>query len=236
MKCLIIYTTLSLVLLGCIKHAPESNDYESEEPSPKLVPLVSRYTRAGHIDFVPYHRIPNLSGYPKEEKHFMVPEGTVNVALNKPVFSSCENPIMGKIEMITDGIMTCRRGMQVYYADVELESGIQHITIDLKGEHQVYAIRFWHCYPMNPVYFDIIVQVADDLAFTKNVRILFNNDHDNSIGLGSGTDKNYIEAHGRKLVDAKGINTRYVRLYSNGNWTNEFNHYAEVEVYGKPIN
>ena len=35
-----------------------------------------------------------------------------------------------------------------------------------------------------------------------------------------------------KLFDPKGAKGRYVRLYSNGNTTNDLNHYVEVEVYG----
>ena len=44
----------------------------------------------------------------------------------------------------------------------------------------------------------------------------------------------YIETHFGKLIDAKGVKGRYVRLYSNGNTTNKFNDYIEVEVFGKP--
>jgi len=234
MKFLGIYVILSLVLLGCGKHTPDSQCDESKAQSVKLVPLVSRYMRAGHIDFVPFHSIPNLKKHTETEEQFMVPEGTVNVALNKAVMSSCDNPTIGELKMITDGAMTCKRGAQVQFTDVELESGIQHITIDLDGEYHVYAIRFWHCYPMNPVYFDIVVQISDDPNFTRNVKTLFNNDHDNSIGIGVGANKNYIELLSGKLVDAHGAKARYVRLYSNGNYANDFNHYAEVEVYGKP--
>jgi hypothetical protein len=37
-----------------------------------------------------------------------------------------------------------------------------------------------------------------------------------------------------KLVDAKGVKGRYVRLYSNGGTFAKANHYIEVEVWGKP--
>ena len=84
------------------------------------------------------------------------------------------------------------------------------------------------------VYFDVIVQLADDAAFKKNVRTLFNNDHDNTSGLGAGKDMNYVETAEGKLVDAKGARARYVRLYSKGNNANELNHYVEVEVFGRP--
>jgi len=37
--------------------------------------------------------------------------------------------------------------------------------------------------------------------------------------------------HGR-IFDGKGTVGRYVRLYSNGNTSDELNHYCEVEVHG----
>lgn len=234
MKCLIMYVFLSLVLLGCANRPADSKEDRASVSNPKLVPLVSRWMRAGHIDLVPHNRIPNLSWHTETQEQLLVPEGTSNVALNKPVISSCDNLIFGELSMITDGVMTCRREGQVRHADVELESGIQNITIDLNGNYNVYAVRLWHCYPMNPVYFDVIVQIAEDPGFTKNVNVLFNNDHNNSIGLGAGTDDNYVEYPSGKLVNGKGMKARYVRLYSNGNWANNLNHYAEVEVYGKP--
>jgi hypothetical protein len=43
----------------------------------------------------------------------------------------------------------------------------------------------------------------------------------------------YVETAEGKLIDARGIEGRYVRLFSRGNTGNELNHYTEVEVYGK---
>ncbi len=79
-----------------------------------------------------------------------------------------------------------------------------------------------------------IDQITDDDAFTQNVRTLFNNDHDDSSGLGAGKDMSYVETAEGKLVDAKGHRARYVRLYSSGSNANELNHYVEVEVFGRP--
>jgi hypothetical protein len=66
------------------------------------------------------------------------------------------------------------------------------------------------------------------------VTTVFNNDHDNTSGLGAGRDKEYIETFDGKLFDGKGVKARYVRLYSGGNTSNDMNHYVEVEVYGLP--
>ncbi len=98
----------------------------------------------------------------------------------------------------------------------------------------MFAVLFWHFHKTPRVYFDVIVQVADDAAFTKNVRTLFNNDHDNIAKLGAGQDMNFVETSEGKLVDAKGVKARYVRLYSRGSNANELNHYVEVEVFGRP--
>ena len=85
------------------------------------------------------------------------------------------------------------------------------------------------------VYHDVVVQVADDPDFIKDVQTVFNNDFDNSSGLGIGKDREYIEDSIGKLIDAKGVKGRYVRLYSKGNTSNDQNHYIEVEVFGKPL-
>jgi hypothetical protein len=61
-----------------------------------------------------------------------------------------------------------------------------------------------------------------------------NNDHDNTSGFGTGTDMNYVETSEGRLMDGRGAIARYVRLYSNGNDTNDLNHYVEVEVFGRP--
>jgi hypothetical protein len=175
-------------------------------------------------------KVPNLEKprY-KARAPFLAPEGVKNVARRKIVVSSDKNPIVGELSMITDGE---RSGEEGYF--VELAPGKQHITIDLGAPHEIYAVLFWHYHSAPRVYFDVVVQLADDAGFTKNVRTVFNNDHDNTSGLGAGTDMNYVETSEGRLVDAKGAIARYVRLYSNGNNANNLNHYVEVEVYGRP--
>jgi hypothetical protein len=84
------------------------------------------------------------------------------------------------------------------------------------------------------VYFNVVVQVSDDPDFIQNVKTVFNNDAVNRTGLGVGKDPLYIETYEGRLIDARGVRGRYVRLYSRGNSSTEMNHYIEVEVYGKP--
>jgi len=66
------------------------------------------------------------------------------------------------------------------------------------------------------------------------VRTVYSNDQDNSSGIQLGKSRPYIETYLGKLIDAKGVKARYVRLYSAGNTANDLNHYVEVEVFGKP--
>jgi hypothetical protein len=174
--------------------------------------------------------VPNLMkplGRPRDP--FLAPAGVTNVAKDKPVVSSDMEPVIGEIEQVTDGD---KKGADGSY--VELGPALQHVTIDLGAPHEVFAVLFWHFHKTPRVYLDVVVRLADDAAFTKNVRTIFDNDHDDTSGLGAGKDKNYVETAEGKLVDAKGARARYVRLYSNGNSANELNHYVEVEVYGRP--
>lgn len=160
---------------------------------------------------------------------FLVPEGTKNVALGKPVSSSDPEPIFGDLAMITDGDKEAADGSYI-----ELGPLLQHITIDLGARHDIYGLRLWHFHKSPRVYFDVIVQISDDPNFATGVRTIFNNDMDNSVGLSAGSDMHYVETYFGEIIDAHGTPGRYVRLYSNGSTAGDLNHYIEVEVYGKP--
>jgi hypothetical protein len=76
---------------------------------------------------------------------------------------------------------------------VKLAPGIQWIQLDLGIEEKIYAINIWRYLSEPHVFRDVIVQLSSDMGFQKNVETVFNNDHDNTVGLGAGTDKEYIE-------------------------------------------
>ncbi len=175
-------------------------------------------------------RTPNLetiTGKPRGP--FLVPVGTVLLSAGKPVTASDKDPIIGELSFVTDGK---KSGEDGYY--VELGPMLQWVQIDLGASHELSAIVAWHYHSQARVYRDVIVQVSDDKDFVSGVTTVFNNDHDNSSGLGAGKDKEYIETFDGKLFDPKGVKARYVRLYSAGNTANDMNHYVEVEVYGLP--
>jgi len=160
---------------------------------------------------------------------FMVPVGTVLLSAGKPVAASDKEPVIGEVAFVTDGK---KSGEDGYY--VELGPMLQWVQIDLGKSQELLAIVAWHYHSQARVYRDVVVQVSDDKDFIGGVTTIFNNDHDNTAGLGAGKDKEYIETFDGKLFDPKGVKARYVRLYSGGNTSNDMNHYVEVEVYGLP--
>lgn len=161
---------------------------------------------------------------------FFVPAGTKLLSLGKPVAASDMAPVIGEVAFVTDGE---KSGEDGYF--VEFGPGNQWVRIDLKESAALSAIVVWHYHSQARVYRDVVVQVSDDKDFVSGVTTLFNNDHDNTLGLGIGKDKEYIETNEGRLIDAKGVKARYVRLFSNGNTSNDMNHYVEVEVYGIPV-
>ncbi len=167
---------------------------------------------------------------PGKRPVYQVPAGTVLLSAGKKVTSSDQFPIIGTLELITDKDKEGADGCMV-----ELASGKQYVQIDLEKPCQIAALVVWHFHQEARVYHDVVVQLAEDPDFITGVTTLFNNDDDNSSGLGVGSDKEYLETFEGKLLDGKGAKGRYVRLYSNGNTSTDVNHYIEVEVYGKPL-
>jgi len=168
----------------------------------------------------------------KPRRPFFVPTGAdVLLSAGKKVTSGDPvPPVIGSLDQITDGV---KNGDDGYF--VVLAPGKQWIQIDLGESCIISAIVMWHYHMASVVYRDVIVQVADDPDFINNPKTLFNNDNDNTSGLGVGKDFEYFDMYEGKLIDANGINARFVRFYSCGNTTDDSNHYIEVEVYGKRV-
>lgn len=223
-------------------NTPQTSEQSASEQSPN----VNNTAKTASADWVPIDiklpkpvfigtpqdtRVPNLEKpLGKDRPPFLAPEGTANVALGKPVTSSDQEPIIGELSYITDGDKEAADGCYV-----ELGPLKQYVTVDLGAMYNIYAIVVWHHHMQAQVYFDVVVQVSDDADFVTNVTTVFNNDIDNSAGFGIGKDMHYTETNEGKLIDAKGVKGRYVRLYSNGNTSDDLNRYTEVEVYGKPV-
>ena len=174
----------------------------------------------------------NSSNLNRNYKHpvILVPEGAKNIAKDKPVSGSDSNPQIGELELVTDDDRSCTDGSYV-----ELAPGKQWVQIDLEQEAEIYAIAVWHWHRdlVENIYYDVVIQVSNDPDFIDSVQTVFNNDHDNSSGLGKGNDKEYLDTNKGLLIDTGKIKGRYIRLYSNGSTESDLNHYGEVEVYGK---
>jgi hypothetical protein len=199
--------------------------------APKLEPLPIQLPKPLFEGTPAPPKVPNLEkplGRPRPA--FLAPAGVTNVALHKAVSSSDSDPVIGNLEMITDGGKSGSDG-----SFVQLKDGVQSVVIDLESRHTIYAILVWHYLKEARAYADVIVQAADDPDFISNVVTLFNNDSNNEAGHGIGKDQRYVETAEGKLIDAKGVEARYVRLFSNGCEKTGTNHYIEVEVYGKPL-
>ena len=165
----------------------------------------------------------------KPRPAFMAPKGAKNVALGKKVTCNVEKLYTGTLNQITDGKKDPDDDQVV-----EMKKGTQWVQIDLEKEYPVAAIVVWHDHRWLQVFHDVVVQAADDPEFTKNVRTLFNNDYDNSSGLGLGNELEYFETNQGKLIDTKGAKARYLRFYSKGSSMTAYNVYQEIEVYATP--
>ena len=171
----------------------------------------------------------NLEPANTKRADIMVPAGTTLLSKGKTVTSSDSLPVIGELSFLTDGDKTGIDG-----AYVELGPGVQWVQVDLGATAKVAAVAVWHFHSQARVYHDIVIQVSNDKDFKSGVTTIFNTDDDNSAKLGKGSDKSYVETNNGRVVDAKGATGRYVRLYSNGNTSDELNHYCEVEVFGTP--
>ena len=176
------------------------------------------------------YNIPNLDP-DKNWRHLpqlYVPVGTMNLALHKPVSASCPATV-GSLDMVTDGDKAADDWL-------ELKPGAQWVQIDLQQEAEIHGIWVWHYFEQYRVYFSVVAAISNDPEFKQDVKVVFNNDTNNVVGLGKGSDYNYYDTNFGRLIDAKGIKGRYVRLYSDGNNENKMNHYVEVEVFGLKAN
>ena len=96
----------------------------------------------------------------KSRGPFYVPKGTVLLSLKKKVTSSDSQPVIGELDMITDGE---KGGGDGFF--IELGPTPQWVQIDLGAPRALYAILIWHYHSQARVYRDVVVQVSDDPAF-----------------------------------------------------------------------
>ncbi len=211
--------TISFLLAACVTPAflaGETKVLELEFPPPKVTSTPAPI------------RLPHLEAPNTPPPEIQVPANVTNVASGKTVISSDPWPIIGELDMVTDGDKESEDG---YY--VELGEMQQWVQIDLESATEVYGIGLWQYHAQPRSYLDVIVQVSNDEDFGEGVTTLFNNDHDDSSGMGRGSDPAYLEKNRGRLIPGNKAVGRYVRIYSNGNTSDGLNHFIEVEVFGR---
>jgi hypothetical protein len=214
---------LVFALLAAATALVSANAQEKKTALTLALPLVDI------VGTPPPIRIPNLDKSEEANRGvLLVPAGVTNLAKNKKVTSSDKSPIVGELNLITDGDKDAAEGFEV-----ELAPGPQWVQIDLNKSADLYAIALWHYHRQKRAYKAVVVQISDDVEFKTGVTTVFNTDYLNVHKFGAGKDLHYIETNKGKLIGLNGVKGRYVRLYSAGNTSNDGNHYIEVEVYGK---
>ncbi len=216
MKTLMTFALLA-VMVG-IAQAQDKVTLKIELPKPQFVGT-PKDIKSSNLE-------PARNGKPRAP--ISVAAGTKVLSTDCKVTSSDMEPIIGELEYITDGDK--EHDAATY---VELGPKTQWVQVDLGKECEIWAACVWHYHGEARVYRDVICQISNDATFKTGVTTVFNNDHDDSSKLGAGKDKEYIETNEGRPFACNGIKGRYVRFYSNGNTSNEMNHYTEIEVYGK---
>src|ERR1700741_3335416 len=105
--------------------------------------------------------VPNLEPPMKGKRpDFLVPAGTINLANGKKVTASDNSPVVGTLDLVTDGDKAGDEGSWV-----ELGPGKQWVQIDLAKSANIYAVLLWHFHSQARVYRDVVAQVSDDASF-----------------------------------------------------------------------
>ena len=220
--------TVNLLVAGMLAAslAQAAQTADEKVPLPIKLPKAVFAGTASNADAGP--NVEKLTGKPRPVP--LVPKGTVNLALHKKVTSSSA-PFSGALELVTDGDKEAKEE-----SILELKPRLQWVQIDLGADDALSYVGVWHTHLSPVVFHCVVVQASNDPKFIDGVTTLFNNDIENQAGLGIGRDREYFETNEGKLIDAKGIKARYVRLYSKGSTydRDQINRYTEVEVYGVP--
>ncbi len=210
--------------LACFVPSVSAEDEKASEPLKLNLP---NHTLKGTPEDLPAG--PNIE--PPSDKPpppLPVPKGVINVAAGKPVTSSVP-PFLGDLNQITDG-----KKQPTDEDAVEFKKGVQWVQVDLGQSYAIHAVAMWHDHRYVQAMHDVVLQVCDDPEFKTGVATLFNNDTDNSAGLGVGTDREYFELEFGRVVPGKGVKARYVRGYTKGGSLTALNCWQELEVYALP--
>ncbi|QNK54901.1 fibronectin type III domain-containing protein [Paenibacillus sp. PAMC21692] len=166
----------------------------------------------------------------------------VNVAMNKTVAASTSDLFGGSLGVVTDGQSANSSG----YAGIRTTTGPQYYQIDLGAAYALGRLRIVNDWGSSASVYrtnkDVIVLLSNDPTFATGVTVVYNNDANNSVGLGAGTDPEFQEPPGGvgTWFDlGTPVNARYARVWGNGhvrvdNSSHAVNTPIEFEAYADP--
>ena len=141
---------------------------------------------------------------------YVISDGAQNVALGKPVvFTGNTETFQGiaNASLVNDGYF------DAYNVFGSTDGQPCFAVIDFEKEYMIdrVVVKAWHDWAFT----DVIVQLSESADFTSGVYTVFNNDTDNSVGVGAGTDGAYIEnpSGGHSFTFAP-VRARYMRFYN----------------------
>lgn len=228
---ILVLLAIPVAILAIANLAPQSPGTAEQidnPPATELIEFSPEFPPPSFFGTPVDIRLPNLEPARAPRLTFTAPAAVHLISHNATVTSSDPKPLLGELGMITDGLKT---GDDAHF--VELAAGPQWVQIDLGKPQEIFAVTLWHYHRKMRAYRDVVIEISPEESFSSGAVTIYNNDHDNSLGFGAGQDLAYIETHHGRIIDVDGIRARYIRLHSNGNTTDELNHYTEVEVYGR---
>ena len=190
-----------------------------------LASVVASVAFARPVDIRSPNLEPSRNGKPRDP--ILIPVNATNLLSKGCRVTASAVPLQGEMSNVTDG------KKEHDDAQTVLPEGTQWVQIDLGKEQEVFAVWIWHGYEYACVYHDVVCQLSNDPAFLEGVTTVFNNDHDNTSGLGPGSDKEYIETNEGRPLALGGVRARYLRFYSRGDTETSKNRYSEIEIYGR---
>ncbi|MDG0792539.1 discoidin domain-containing protein [Cohnella ginsengisoli] len=163
-----------------------------------------------------------------------------NVAFGKTVTSNAASPSGQPLSALTDGVTASDK-----YVLYGVSDGPKYAQVDLGKAYDVTRVNIRNDWGTATTYRtgkDLIVQLSNDSTFASGVTTFFNNDGDNSSGLGAGTDAEYVEpgdGSGKDILLNDTVNARYVRYWANGHvringTVNLVDTPVEIEAYADP--
>lgn len=158
---------------------------------------------------------------------YIISDGSQNVALDRePTFTGETEAFQGSVEpgTVTDG------SFDPHNTWGSAPNSPCFAVVDFGKEYTIdrVLVKAWHDWEFN----DVIVQLALDENFTQGVYTVFNNDSDNSVGAGAGTDGAYKEnpagGHGFSFAPVK---ARYMRFHNASANTRNQSVWEEMQAY-----